>query len=142
MARLVLQVFGGFAARLGSGHRLRLPRRKAQGLLAYLALPPGRPHSRDQLAALLWGDTGDAQARQSLRHPARPPPHPRPKPPPPILLADHDTLALNPAAVDVDAHAFERLGAEGTPSALEQALALYRGDLLEGLRVTEAAFEE
>ncbi len=37
-------------------------------LLAYLALPAGHAHSRDKLAALLWGDRQDAQARASLRN--------------------------------------------------------------------------
>ena len=38
--------------------------------------------------------------------------------------------------------AFERLAREGTPEALRQIAELYRGDLLEGLGVTRAPFEE
>jgi hypothetical protein len=34
---------------------VNLPTRKAQALLAYLGLRLGQPHSRDTLAALLWG---------------------------------------------------------------------------------------
>ena len=41
--------------------------RKAQGLLAILALAPGMAASRDRLAGLLWSDRGDEQARNSLR---------------------------------------------------------------------------
>ena len=39
---------------------------KALGLLAYLVLEPG-VHSRENLAALLWGESGDEAARASLR---------------------------------------------------------------------------
>ena len=58
------------------------------------------------------------------------------------LLIDGETVALNPAAVDVDVVEFERQVAEGTPAALDRAAALYRGELLEGLALQEAPFEE
>ncbi|MBI5714097.1 MAG: tetratricopeptide repeat protein [Chloroflexi bacterium] len=45
---------------------IHLPTRKVESLLAYLALFPGQ-HSCEQLAALLWGDSTDEQARHSLR---------------------------------------------------------------------------
>jgi len=55
MARLSLTLLGGFQARLEPGGAVSLPTRKAQALLAYLALPLGQAHPRDKLAALLWG---------------------------------------------------------------------------------------
>ena len=67
MASLRITLFGGFEARLGSGETVSLAGRKAQALLAYLALPPGETHSRDKLVALLWSDRGEQQARGSLR---------------------------------------------------------------------------
>jgi DNA-binding SARP family transcriptional activator len=39
---------------------------KALALLTYLVLEPG-PHTRDELAGLLWGESPDDQARTSLR---------------------------------------------------------------------------
>ena len=39
---------------------------KTLGLLAFLALEPG-PHRREELTALLWGDSPDEKARASLR---------------------------------------------------------------------------
>lgn len=42
------------------------PSAKALGLLAYLALEPG-PHTREELAGLLWGESSEAEARGSLR---------------------------------------------------------------------------
>ena len=60
-----LRLFGGFEARSGS-KVLGLPR-KAQALLAYLALAPAPTHSRAKLAALLWGDADGDDARNNLR---------------------------------------------------------------------------
>ena len=68
MSRFALRILSGFEDfRIGSGPLLVLPTRKAQALLAYLALTPGRAHPRDKLTALLWPETGDRRARHSLR---------------------------------------------------------------------------
>jgi DNA-binding SARP family transcriptional activator len=142
MARLALQLLGGFSVRPGSGPALSLGTRKAQALIAYLAVAPGRAHPRDKLAGLLWGDTGDEQARQSLRQTLVALRRALPATKPPTLVADRDTLALDPAAVEVDVQAFERLAAGTTTKDLERASALYQGDLLEGMRVTEEPFED
>ncbi|HEX5574781.1 MAG TPA: winged helix-turn-helix domain-containing protein, partial [Gemmatimonadales bacterium] len=39
---------------------------KAVALLTYLVLEPG-PHTREELAGLLWGESSDEEARASLR---------------------------------------------------------------------------
>jgi len=44
---------------------LRSPR--TQALLGYLALHPGTPQARQQVASLFWPDSTDAQARTNLR---------------------------------------------------------------------------
>src|SRR5262249_36520769 len=67
MTRLHLTLLGGFHARLEPGSAIALPTRKSQALLAYLALPLGRAHPRDKLAALLGGGLREAPARASLR---------------------------------------------------------------------------
>src|SRR5881392_3801204 len=67
MARLSLTLLGGLQARLDPGPAIALPTRKSQALLAYLALPLGRAHQRDKLAALLWGGIREESARASLR---------------------------------------------------------------------------
>src|SRR5687767_4337268 len=135
-----LVLLGGVTAHAtASGSPVTPPRRKAQALLAYLALHAGQAQPRDKLATLLWSEAPARRARQSLRQallevrralPVR-------------GLVDHgESVAVDPGAVQTDVGTFERLVAGGTPAELEQAAALYRGDLLEGLGVQDAPFEE
>ena len=67
MACLELTLLGGFQGRVGAGVALTLPTRKAQALLAFLALTPGRSYPREKLASLLWGGTREPQARRHRR---------------------------------------------------------------------------
>ena len=66
MRLVTLTLPGGFQARLPAGPVLTPPTKKAQALLAYLALRSGQAYPRGRLAALLWGDTADEQARKSV----------------------------------------------------------------------------
>jgi DNA-binding SARP family transcriptional activator len=142
MTRLSLTLLGDFQSRLGPEPPLRLRTRKTQALLAYLALPPGQPHSRDKLAALLWGDRSPHQARSRLGETLFALRQALAAADPPCLELGSETLGLNADAVDVDALAFERLVQAGSPEALAQAVDLYRGDLLEGLAFRSALFED
>jgi DNA-binding SARP family transcriptional activator len=67
MAPLILNLLGGFELRPRAGPPIALSTKTGQALLAYLALVQGQRHSRDKLAALLWEDRPDQQARSSLR---------------------------------------------------------------------------
>jgi DNA-binding SARP family transcriptional activator len=136
-----LTLLGGFAARLSSGPALAFPRKKSEALLAYLAMHAGQRQARDKLAALLWGETTDARARHSLRQALVALRRAMPARTAALLVEDGDAVAVNPAAIEVDALHFQRLAAAGTPEALQRAAALYRGDLLEGLAVAEPPFE-
>src|SRR4029453_13181795 len=121
MAGLKVRLLGGCDARLASGGPCALATKKAQALLAYLGLRPGQSHPRDKLAALLWGEKSDEQARGGLRHAlvalrralasAHPPP----------LQIEGQPLARNPLRVEVDVVTCEQRVAEGTPQALGQA---------------------
>ena len=141
MGRLTLSLLGGFQARLDGGPPLVVPA-KAQALLAYLAARPGQAHPRDKLAALLWGGTGQEQARSNLRHTLFTIRQAMRGLSPVLLVAEAQAVALEPAAADVDVLTFEKLVAEGTAEAFERAVALYQGELLEGLSVDEPPFEE
>jgi DNA-binding SARP family transcriptional activator/tetratricopeptide (TPR) repeat protein len=61
---------------------------------------------------------------------------------PKALNLKDDTVALDPGSVEVDVFEFQRLVTEGTPSALETAMELYRGEFLEGVDPEAPAFEE
>ena len=142
MALISLALLGGFRARLDAGPALTLPTRKAQAVLAYLAVPLGQAHPRDKLAALLWGDRPETLARKSLRQTLFIIRRALADQTSAWLDLDGGALALNPAAVDVDVSRFEHRLADGTPAALAEAVTLYQGDLLQGLAVEEPLFEE
>lgn len=143
MKSLTLTLFGGFEARLSAREAFVLPRRKAKALLAYLALRPGLVCPREALMALLWGDVPAEQARHSLRQALvelrRALPNGKTTP---TLLAEGDSLALNPDRVEVDVAVFEELANRSTRKTLERAAALYTGDLLLGLTLREPPFED
>ncbi len=141
MSRLDLSLLGGFKATL-DGEDLQFATRKSEALLAYLAMPPGQMHSREKLAVLLWGDSGEEQARQSLRQTLftlRKALNVRAEI---VLSGESDRIGLDRAAVRVDVERFLELTARGTPETLAQAGELYRGEFLEGLSVSEVGFED
>src|SRR5262245_39274043 len=140
MPGLGLTLLGDFQARIGCGPLIAIGAKKNRALLAYLAVAGPRAHPRDTLCALLWGEVPEDQSRQSLRKAlcelrqalagATPSP----------LSADGDTVTLVPETVDV--LEFQALVRDGRPDALRGAMELYRGNLLQSLRVDEPAFEE
>ena len=140
--RLLLTLLGTFHARLDLGRALPLPSRKGQALLAYLALSAGRRHGRDALCALLWPDSAADQARASLRQALAVTRRALGSAARPSLVTHPEHVAIDPDQVEVDATAFERLAAEADVASLERAARLYGGDLLAGLRIDEAPFEE
>jgi len=126
----------------GQGEALVFPTRKAAALLAYLACPPGRAHARNKLAALLWSDRPDTQARASLRQELYALRRELSPFEPKALRLQGDSVTLEGASVEVDVLHFRRLVSDGTPTSLEGAVALYQGDFLEGLAPDAPLFEE
>jgi predicted ATPase/DNA-binding SARP family transcriptional activator/TPR repeat protein len=133
-----------------------IQRRKDLALLIYLAVT-SQPHSRDTLATIFWQEESQTLARSNLRKSLS-----RLK----ALLGQNsllvlqDQIALNPQLLDhLDVREFhsryqqfrkhhEREGskAELCPScqkALEEAVALYQGDFLEGFSIPDSSvFDE
>jgi DNA-binding SARP family transcriptional activator/tetratricopeptide (TPR) repeat protein len=139
MTQLNLALLGGFEATLGA--RALTFARKAQALLAYLALSRGHASSRAQLTALLWAERGEEQARNSLRQVLFDVRRALGPDGAGVLRADHERIELCAARLEVDAVAFQELAKTTSAEALAQAVALYRGELLAGLAVKEAPFE-
>jgi predicted ATPase/DNA-binding SARP family transcriptional activator len=136
----LLRLFGPMEVWRNGEPLPRVRARKGQWLLALLALR-GAPVERSWLAGMLWPESRDTQAAHSLR----------------MLLTDlrktlgpaadrlcsptPQTLSLDLTGAVVDVLAFDRAVARGDEASLEEAVALYRGPLLEGC--TEAwAFQE
>jgi DNA-binding SARP family transcriptional activator len=120
---------------------IHLETTKTTALLVYLALMPG-PHDRHKLADLLWGNLPDAKAQRALRHALW---NLRrfvcdPAPVATLPITTH-TVAWNPQAdYWLDAQVFRQLI---DACALDAAVALYQGDLLDSFYVSNApAFEE
>ena len=141
MARSRLSLLGGFEIASDGAAQVGLTR-KTRAMLAYLAVQSGHSQSREKLAALLWGGNAELQARTNLRQAlsvirkAMPSGNGR------RFQSDGDNIILNLDDVDVDVARFEELATGSTPAQLEQAIALYRGDLLDGFSLNEEPFEE
>src|SRR3954469_11281392 len=125
-----VRVLGELALEV-DGTDVELPAsRRARSLLGLLAVER-RAHPRSQLAARFWPDVLDESARTSLRsalsalRKALGPEADR------CLVADRDTVALaGRDLVATDLSDFEALLRDGR---VDEALALSRGELLEGL---------
>jgi PAS domain S-box-containing protein len=134
-----IKALGLFAALDGDGRMLRLPTRKSRALLVYLVLHHGKHFTRDHLAALLWGDQPDAQARQSLRQALS---TVRQVAGAGVIMADGDYVWCPADSVESDVQDFEQLSRLDTLDAAEQADQIYAGDFLEGFELGQPGFDE
>jgi DNA-binding SARP family transcriptional activator len=143
MTTLRLELLGDFRFVAGST-LVTVSAKKAQALLAYLAVRPAQLVSRDKIASLLWGSFGPEQARQSLRQmlstlrrelkaiagDA------------PVLVEENDFLTLDAQHVSCDVVEFESGVANGSEESLRQAIATYAGDFLEGFELDEDRYDQ
>ena len=139
---LHLKLLGLFEAATATGQLLPIAGKRPRALLAFLAMPPGRPRPRGELAALLWGREEEQRARHSVSQvltrlkawlePAGPD----------LLVATRDDVMLDQSRVRVDALELEALARGPSPASLADPAALYRGDFLEGIDLKEEAFED
>lgn len=148
MTLLQVRLFGKFRVTCNDLPLAGLEARRVQELLSYLLLHRHRAHSREVLAALLWGEQATAQSKKYLRQAlwllqtaldAALPTADQP-----LLLVDAEWIQVNPAVVvwlDVACleDAFNQVkGVAGKDltvqqvALLEPLVTLYEGDLLEG----------
>ncbi len=130
---LRIRLFGHVAVEVdGAPFRLATPR-KTLPILAYLLMNRDAPVARDFLAYVMWPDEEEDSARSRLRMNLYElgrvlPPSPAGGP----LLVTTDSVAVRPdLRLWLDVEAFDRLVTD--PERIEEALALYRGDLLASL---------
>ncbi len=148
MPHLELFLLGPFQVKLNSQPVTSFEADKVRALLAYLAVESGRPHRREQLAALLWPGWPDASARTSLRNALSNLRHAigDETAEPPFLLITRETIQFNPDSNHfLDTRQLERLSKEGysTSDQFQSALDLYRGSFLEGFTLKDCpAFDD
>lgn len=148
MTTLNISLLGRFSAETEEREAKGLGACKVQELLCYLLTHRERPHSRESLAGLLWGEHVTEKSKKYLRQtlwhlqtalePFVGPDSAR------VLTVEHDWVGLNLGDhITLDVVAFERAFAlvQGVPSAevdetkaraMRAAVGLYKGDLLEG----------
>jgi DNA-binding SARP family transcriptional activator len=149
MSVFKIHLFGKFCVRQNEEPAQGFDVLKEQELLSYLLINRNRPHSREALAGMLWGEVSTEKAKKYLRHAlwrlqsavgVLPPEEGGGG----VLLVEHDWVQFDPkAGLWLDVEVFERAfmlvhdssGAELEPpsvEALQEAVQLYCGDLLEG----------
>lgn len=152
---LKLSFLGTFSAKLNEANIKEFESSKVRALLAYLMLESDRPHSRDHLAGLFWGDYDESRAAKSLRQafsnlrkaigdndPERP-----------LFFITSDSIQANTDHPDLrldvrdfqsllfacEKHPHRRLETCGIcANRLEQAAGLYRGPLLSSFFLKES----
>lgn len=96
-----LRLMGPFELMSPDGQPVPVVARKSQALLAILALAEGAPVPRSRLTAILWGDRGEEQARNSLRQALAGLRKLFPEGPLPLRVTD-ETAAIDPATLVTD----------------------------------------
>jgi DNA-binding SARP family transcriptional activator len=147
VSQLTVRMFGKFCVRR-NGEAVRLDASKLQELFCYLLINRQSPHPRESLAALLWEDSSTAQSKKYLRQALwnlqaaldcegvsnadR------------VLLVEPNWVSLSPTAgIWLDVAVFEQSFAftrevagqhldTAMAQALDDAVQLYQGDLMEG----------
>jgi DNA-binding SARP family transcriptional activator len=142
LTQLVLRLLGGFGIQDAAGAEIRVASRKGRALLAYLAVRAGESQTRDRLASLLWEEADEELARTSLRQALAAIRKCLPESAHAALIADTDSLRVDPNLVTTDILELNRALTLGTRTSLQDAIALHRGDLLEGLDARSTAYEE
>jgi DNA-binding SARP family transcriptional activator len=148
MRKLSVCLLGKFSARRDEDELTGLDVTKIQHLFCYLLLYRMRPHTREALGALLWGDSPTAQSKKYLRQALWQLQSALNLGANPIedytLMIEADWIGINSKAdLSLDVAEFEQnfAAVQGVPSheldeqkaqSIMNAAQLYRGDLMEG----------
>ena len=138
--RLEIRSLGGLTVLLNGAAIAAFDQRKAPALLVYLACSE-YPQPREVMAELLWEDRTQAQSLSNLRAVLS---NLR-KTVGPFVDISRESAGMSATADwHLDVAEFENLLADAgqDPALLDQAMAVYRGDFLEGFYVDSQAFEQ
>jgi DNA-binding SARP family transcriptional activator len=136
-----LSLFERFSLTFSAGDEVAVSAARHQALIAFVGSQTAMVCGREQLATLLWGDTGDANARHSLSQAILAlrkkfePYHPG------FLSADRASIRFAESAIWIDVRHFDRLIAIGDPKSTAQAVALFKSGFLEGFHSGASEFD-
>ncbi len=139
-APIKLFLLGPFRAERAGQPLTTFKSNKVRALLAYLAVESQQPHHRDVLAGLLWPTSSSAGALALLRDALsslRRLLDDRDSDSP-IVRVVADTLQLDPSRLWLDVAQATELALDGSEEGLEQAAALYRGELMDGFSLADS----
>ena len=137
-----LRLLGGFSLSDASGAQVSLTLRKTEALIAYLASNGARSQQREYLASLLWSESTQAGALQSLRQARLTLMRNLQAHGLPIIEFSRREISLDDAHLEIDVTEFLALQAAGDQDSLAQAAELYRGEFLAGLETGSEPFDD
>jgi DNA-binding SARP family transcriptional activator len=142
VVELQVEMLGGLRVRQPGGAEIRMASRKAQAVLACLALQPGVGVSRDFLSSLLWEDSDPELARASLRQALAALRRALPEKVGRGLQGDGQNVLIDAALVTSDVARFRALLKDGSADALSDIASVVGGVLLDGFDARSASFAQ
>jgi len=135
-----LSLLGGLTIATPQGAAVALPTRKTALVLASLVLAGERGATREALTEWIWPERSESQGKSSLRQAltAIRKALPAALGEDASLDSEQDSLRLSAPETAVDIRRFEALAVSSDPAGRAAAAALYAGDLLEGVALTDA----
>jgi TolB-like protein/Tfp pilus assembly protein PilF len=125
-----------------NGRPVAIAAKKARALLGYLALREGADVPRGILTGLLWGERSEGQARASLRQTLSELKGALGETASSSILASKEAIAWARGSGWIDARIVESAAGSIDEAALHEAAELAVGELMEGLSIGEAGFEQ
>jgi TolB-like protein/DNA-binding SARP family transcriptional activator/Flp pilus assembly protein TadD len=124
------------------GRPVAVTSKKARALVGYLALREGTAVARSVLTGLLWGERSEGQARASLRQTLSELRGALGKSASSSIVTGKETITWAAGSAWIDAKVLETAAGSGDEDALRGAAELLGGELMEGLSISEAGFEQ
>lgn len=134
-----LELLGGFSIRAPSMSDQDILSQKSLGLLSILAVSPGLAASRDRIAGLLWSNSDNSLARNSLRQTLAGLRRTLGERSDEILDCGPIAIKLNDACAQCDVADFIHCVRSGQH---DRAVDLYKGPFLDGIFIRDPAFED
>ena len=124
------------------GRPVAIAAKKARALLGYLALREGAEVSRGVLTGLLWGERSEGQARASLRQTLSELKSALGEAASSSILASKEAVVWVQGSAWIDARLVEGAAGSADDAVLREAAELASGEVMEGLSIGEAGFEQ